>query len=151
MLKLYEIASRFRKAIEEAVYCGEIIEINMQKFPQGCCTYASDLLQKYLYEQGIPTYLISGHQEYGYDGESHSWLETEDGTVIDITVDQFAYREPRFITGIYVGKREDGFHNLFELSAPIPYNANISQHENECLREEFIIRYKKVLKHMANV
>ena len=46
---LYEIASDFRTAIEEAVRAGEIPK--MASFPCGCCSYTSDLLQRYLIEQ----------------------------------------------------------------------------------------------------
>ena len=49
MPDLYEVASIFRTAIEEAVRAGEIPK--MASFPCGCCSYASDLLQRYLIEQ----------------------------------------------------------------------------------------------------
>ena len=49
MPDLYEIAKAFRAAIEAALKVGEIKE--MRSFPCGCCSYASDLLQRYLVEQ----------------------------------------------------------------------------------------------------
>jgi len=146
--ELYKLASSFREAIIVAIKNGDIVEENMHGFPQGCCTYASDLLQKYLYEQGIDTLLMSGIYGYGCDGESHSWLETKDGTVVDITGDQYTHKEPRFTTAVYVGTRNNGFHNLFELYDPIPYHENTGQLGHKGLEQRFLNRYEKVLKHI---
>ena len=57
MSDLFHIASTFRTAIEEAIRAGEIQE--MATFPRGCCSFASDLLQRYLTEQyGVFTWYI---------------------------------------------------------------------------------------------
>lgn len=59
MSDLFYIASTFRTAIEEAIRAGEIREMNA--FSIGCCSYASDLLQRYLIEHyGIFTWYMSG-------------------------------------------------------------------------------------------
>ena len=124
MQDLYELAFRFRQAIESAIACREVSDLNMLNYPRGCCTYASTLLQRYLFENGVMTFYMSG--EYG-DGveifESHAWLETECGIVIDITGDQYTNNPNiRFSNSVYIGSRENGFHNKFRLHAPIPYS-----------------------------
>ncbi len=116
---LFETVSAFRAAIEEAVHAGEIKE--MATFPRGCCSFASDLLQRYLFEHGVVTWYMSGRYGYEWNGESHAWLETEDGLVIDITGDQYKYKKLKFIDPVYVGPRKDGFHDKFVLDKPIAY------------------------------
>jgi len=59
MSELFHIASAFRTAIEEAVRGGEIRE--MRSFPTGCCSFAADLLQRYLFEEcDLFTWYMSG-------------------------------------------------------------------------------------------
>ena len=118
--ELERIAFRFRKAIIEAVDSGTIRE--MSSFPIGCCTYASNLLQRYLSEREIFTWYMSGQYGYGFNSESHAWLETYNGIVIDITGDQYKYKALMFTTPVYVGSRADGFHDKFRLSAPMEYS-----------------------------
>lgn len=144
MDNLFEIASAFRTAIVEAVRAGEIRK--MATFPRGCCSFASDLLQRYLIEQyGIFTWYVSGQLGCGWDGESHGWLETQDGTVIDITGDQYKYEKLNFTEPIYVGSRADGFHDQFNLYEPVAY----SRDNNPFGRErEFDKRYETVMKHL---
>ena len=144
MSNLYEIATAFRTAIEEAVRAGELRELNA--FPRGCCSYASDLLQRYLIEQhGIFTWYMSGRYGYGWDAESHAWLETQDGMVIDITGDQYAFKELKFTDPVYIGPRTDGFHDKFELDEPVAY----SRSEDPFGRNrEFDRRYEAVIRHL---
>lgn len=144
MSDLFHIASAFRTAIEEAVRAGEIREMN--SFPRGCCSYASDLLQRYLIEQyKIITLYICGRYGYGWDGESHAWVETENETVIDITGDQYKYKKLRFTEPIYVGPRDDGLHDKFELDEPIGY----SRDEGSIVwNRSFDRRYEAVIRHM---
>ena len=64
----------------------------MAAFPRGCCSFASDLLQRYLIEQySFHTWYMSGQYGYGWNAKNHAWLESEDCTVIDITGDQYAF------------------------------------------------------------
>ena len=144
MRDLFKIALSFRIAIEKAVRTGEIQE--MISFPRGCCSYASDLLQRYLIEQyGVFTWYMSGRYGYGWDGKSHAWLETQDGTVIDITGDQYKYKKLKFTEPVYIGSRNDGFHNKFELDEPLPY----ARDEDPFSRnQDFDRRYKVVLQSM---
>ncbi len=143
MLDLYEIASAFRTAIEEAVRQGEIRE--MGSFPRGCCSFASALLQRYLFEQNIFTWYMSGRYGYGWDGESHAWLETKNRTVIDITGDQYKNKELKFTAPVYVGSRTDGFHDKFELDEPVAYQF---RDETFGRNQEFNRRYDVVIKYM---
>ena len=144
MRKLFEIATAFRAAIEEAVRAGELQELNT--FPRGCCSYASDLLQRYLIEQyGFFTWYMSGRYGYGWDAESHAWLETQDGTVIDITGDQYKCKKLKFTDPVYVGPRVDGFHDKFELDEPVAYSRS---EDPFCRNREFDIRYEAVIRHL---
>lgn len=147
MPDLYEIASAFRTAIEEAVRAGEIRE--MMSFPTGCCSFASDLLQRYLLEEhGLFTWYMSGRYGYGWDGESHAWVETQEGTVIDITGDQYKYKSLKFTEPVYVGPRADGFHDMFELDKPISY----SRDEDPFGRNrDFDKRYEAVVRHIGKI
>ena len=144
MKDLFKIVSTFRMAIEEAVSAGEIHE--MKSFPTGCCSYASDLLHRYLLEQyGIFTLYISGRYGYGWHGESHAWLETQDGTVIDITGDQYRNKELNYTKPVYVGPRVDGFHDRFELDAP---TTPIRNEDPFVRNREFDHRYETVIKYL---
>ena len=143
MQDIYKIAAAFRTAIEEAVRNGEIRK--MASFPTGCCGMASDLLQRYLFEQGVFTWYMSGRYGNGVNGESHAWLETMDGNVVDITGDQYKYKKLRFTDPVYVGLRANGFHDKFELDEPKAY----SQEDDPFGRNhEFDLRYEVVKRYM---
>ena len=145
MRNLFEIATAFRAAIEEAVRTGELRELNT--FPRGCCSYASDLLQRYLIEQyDFFTWYMSGRYGYGLDGESHAWLETQDGIVIDITGDQYAFKKLKFTEPVYIGPRADGFHDKFELDEPVAYTRSEDPFGRN---REFDRRYEAVIRHLG--
>lgn len=145
MPDLYEVASVFRTAIEEAVRAGEIPK--MASFPCGCCSYTSDLLQRYLIEQyGVFTWYMSGRYGYGWDGESHAWLETQAGIVIDITGDQYAFKKLKFTEPVYIGPRADGFHDKFELDEPVSYTRSEDPFGRN---REFDRRYEAVIRHLG--
>ncbi len=142
---LYEHALAFRNAIIMAISDGEINDLCLRNFPRGCCTFASDLLQHYLIDKNIKTYYVSGKIGDGWDGDSHSWLETEDGIVIDITGDQYSdNKNLTFDNPVYIGPREDGFHNLFKITDSTEYIVNndpfIEKTKNELIYE-IVIRY----------
>lgn len=146
MNDLYEIATAFRTAIEEAVRAGEIRE--MVSFPVGCCSFASDLLQRYLIDQfDYFTWYMSGTYGYGWNGESHAWLETQDHSlVIDISGDQYKNNKKlKFTVPTYIGPRADGFHDKFKLDEPVPY----SRDDDPFVRNrDFDRRYEAVIRHM---
>ena len=141
--KLFEMASSFRKAIIDAIDSGSLHEVNLLCFPDGCCTYASDLLQRYLFENSIVTTQMSGTYGNGWTGESHAWLETLDGIVIDITGDQYKNKSLKFTIPVYVGTRFDGFHDRFVLNEPYEYDADRQD-------QSFENRYNIVLNHLRN-
>ncbi|MBR3016503.1 MAG: lasso peptide biosynthesis protein [Clostridia bacterium] len=142
---MLRLASAFRKAIQDAIYNGDIQEINMKDFPTGCCTYASDLLQRFLADHGVFTWSMAGVYRNGQEFESHAWLETQDGTVIDITGDQYKHKALCFSVPVYVGTREDGFHNQFELYTPTPYRVDDDPFGRN---REFNERYDAVMRHL---
>lgn len=109
------LAEKFRVAIECAKENGEKDSLNFfQRFPSGCCGDASDLLAQYLSDNGIKTFQVRG-DFYEPEPQSHAWLSTENGIVIDITGDQFKYKKiyNYFDIPVYVGCESD-FHKMFE-------------------------------------
>ena len=110
-LKISEIstlASNFREAIllvPRSEFPGNS-SMALSPFPKGCCGDTSQTLATYLYaEVGLVCDYVLG---------SHAWLEIN-GTVIDITADQFndrGYDSPQ----VHVGEKLD-IHNDFETTA----------------------------------
>ncbi len=116
---MIDMIANFRRAIERARDNGYFIkDISFMSFPLGCCGDTCDLLAQFLQDVGIRTYYISGTYASGnfHAVRSHAWLETEDGTVIDITGDQFKDLSEfgYFNYSVYVGLKTE-FHNLFEV------------------------------------
>jgi hypothetical protein len=120
--EIRRLAQSFRNGIESAVECGatssRTTRSTMPYFPKGCCEVASVLLAQYLYEKGIHTKCI--HGEYDYDDWEnkfpHTWLETNDGVIIDITADQFSGEkifEAFSLMPCYVGT-DRRFYSLFD-------------------------------------
>lgn len=151
--EILTIALRFRTAIEKAFDTGEFVsDLVFRGFPCGCCGFTSDLLAKYLHEQGVETQYISGNYGYGWTGRSHAWLVTYNGIVIDITRDQFIHElEPLHCENeVYVGT-EDEFCKLFKLQPPCPgYEEDIKpawMGETQPQRD-FRIRYEKIIKYL---
>lgn len=118
MYNLYALAEGFRRALEK----NKSEMLLLHSFPKGCCTIACFLLQRFLYENGIETERIVGENSRNSKFESHVWLETNDGTVIDITGDQYSSRDDAFSYQIpvYVGPK-DKFHQLFRVKYREPY------------------------------
>jgi len=116
--KVRFLAIEFRKAVEcaqnEGAFNGDQI---LSRFPKGCCGEISSLLAKYLFENGINTYEVSGtfRSENPEEKQSHAWLMLKDNTIVDITGDQFKY-SPTFLyysEKVYVGPMNE-FYELFE-------------------------------------
>lgn len=115
---IYSLVTKFRKAVEcaqnEGAFNGDQI---LSRFPKGCCGIISSLLAKYLLENGINSYEVSGtfRNENPEETQSHAWLVLEDNTVVDITGDQFK-NNPLFLyfsEKVYVGPMNE-FYELFE-------------------------------------
>lgn len=115
------LANAFRMAISRAQESGELSRTVIASFPSGCCGYTSDLLQRYLSDKGIAARYVSGtYRDCSTDNsQSHAWLELTDGTIVDITGDQFRNksRPLQNDSPVYCGKPND-FYNLFELDPP---------------------------------
>ena len=117
MDKIYELAKKYRNAIEEAKEEGEFIkDVRFCQFPLGCCDDACDLLAQYLLEHGIRTHQVLGAYRDGIfeNNTGHAWL-IKGKIIIDITGDQFRYDRIflNFNEPVYVG-RENEFYRLFE-------------------------------------
>lgn len=155
--EIRRLASSFRKAIEEAVESGDIslktTKSTMPFFPKGCCDVASDLLAQYLLEEGIHTKTV--HGEYYYDNWEnkfpHTWLETEDGIIVDITADQFA-DEAVFksfsLMPCYVGV-DRALYSLFIENYRKEYFQGLTSCDGDFYRQNVIPLYSVILKYIT--
>jgi len=101
--ELGEVCTAFRRAIIESDAMS--LCIMLKDFPFGACGAASELLAKYLKNQGYGEfYYVLGER----DGHSHAWLG-QNGLIIDITLNQFEDYE----CAVFVSKSLI-FHKLFE-------------------------------------
>lgn len=89
---IIQLASEFRRALETVAAKGEYGRLSLfTHFPDGCCTYTSDLLAEYLIENGIQReriQVLNSKASKGYD--THCWLMIDDMYYLDITGDQFS-------------------------------------------------------------
>ncbi len=114
--EIRRVAVSFRKAIEKAKTEGHFSkDVRFKDFPKGCCDDASFLLSEYLLKYDIQCKIVEGTY---YDDNpewtrSHGWIALNNGTIIDITGDQFKYNEiTHFSKEVYVGKMTS-FHKKF--------------------------------------
>ena len=113
------LVAKFRNAIEIAKGKGALHEFPLIRyFPRECCDMESDLLSQSLLENNIRTYSVHGTLwgDSPDEIQPHTWLMTDENTIIDITGDQFrSYPAPlNYNKRIYVGKT-DCFHNQFDV------------------------------------
>lgn len=84
---IIQLASEFRRALETVAAKGEYGRLSLfAHFPDGCCTYTSDLLAEYLIENGIQReriQVLNSKASKGYD--THCWLMIDDMYYLDIT------------------------------------------------------------------
>ena len=122
---IYSLVTKFRKAVDcaknEGAFNGNQI---LSRFPKGCCGIISSLLAKYLFENDINSYEVSGtfRSENPEETQSHAWLILEDNTIVDITGDQFKYNQIflYYSEKVYVGPMNE-FYELFEDISEFPY------------------------------
>ncbi|MBC2726029.1 MAG: transglutaminase domain-containing protein [Desulfosporosinus sp.] len=74
------------------------------RFPHGCCGDTSNLLSRFLRDNGISTEYVSGFR----GNQSHAWLEY-DNLIIDIT----AYQFPEIKEEVLV-TRDKSWHDKFK-------------------------------------
>lgn len=89
---IFNLASEFRHALEIVVTKREYGRLSLfAHFPNGCCTYTSDLLAEYLMENGIQReriQILNSNASKGHD--THCWLMIDNMYYLDITGDQFS-------------------------------------------------------------
>lgn len=81
--RVVHAALKFRHALQEP----EGLECpSLQRFPAGACGDTSDLLARFLLDEGLGEWdHVSGCDT---TGQTHAWIERE-GWIVDITADQF--------------------------------------------------------------
>lgn len=127
MREIKELATKFRIAIESAKNDRRFISDQcFRNFPRGCCGITTELLARFLMDNGIKdklTYIGGTYREYSLELPSHAWLKIENNIVVDITGDQFKYDPAplNFCDAVYVGLYND-FYNLFEIDAEEIFN-----------------------------
>lgn len=124
MTDIYELASRFRKAIESAHDKGLFArDIGFDDFPTGSCGDTCYLLAEYLRAFGIDTIWHSGER----DMWSHAWLVVKDERVKKPT--------PRFF------EAPDDIRDILNLYSGGQYNesVDITRYEENDLQEGLII------------
>lgn len=110
--RLAAVAARFREAL---VACprgdfSRFQRCRLSTFPKQCCDVASLLLAYRLRDLGFQNIVrCFGHLH----GDSHVWLEV-DGTIVDITADQFPSVEDPVIVA---ETKRSPFHAQIELSS----------------------------------
>ena len=154
--EIKRLVQSFREGIERAIKSGSIssktTKSTMPCFPKGCCEVASDLLAQYLLENGIHT--KSFHGEYIYedlmDRFPHTWLETDEGVIIDITADQFigkyVFRKYNF-SPCYVGLDRE-FYSLFNEDYREEMFQGLELCDGNFYRENVDPLYDIILKHI---
>ena len=118
--KIECFVTEFRNAVDRAKEDDRFRDDQwFRNFPRGCCGITTELLAKYLRENGIDAdlkYVCGVCYDDSMDKPSHAWLEVGNKIVVDITGDQFKnYPMPLcFDNPIYVGEY-NRFYNQFEI------------------------------------
>ena len=85
-MNLIQIASDFRRAIEEARDAGEFDrDQRFIQFPKACCGITTDLLAKFLIDnefEGSLKYVGATCRKKGLGLPNHAWLEIDDSVII---------------------------------------------------------------------
>lgn len=100
--RLYTLSAKFREAILQSNK--NMLPETLRNFPSGACGDASLLLGDYLYSLGYSNIdYVCGWRSH----QSHAWIEI-DGTIIDITADQFPDKNEAVIV-----TTDKSWHNQF--------------------------------------
>lgn len=115
--EIKELAKKFRYATDAAFKCGALgRNYPFDRFPHECCDDMCDLFGQFLFEKEV--FVTKVHGIYRYDNWEHKyphvWLLLNDGTIIDLTGDQYKNNEIMLNYDIpcYVGK-PDKLHKIF--------------------------------------
>ena len=153
---IYKLASEFRHALESVVDKHQYGRLTMlQSFPNGCCTYASDLLAEYLIENGIHRERIqslNSESDKGYF--SHCWLLIDDMYCLDITGDQFnakaLFKKYRPIPNCCIAPKGTFYFECFTNSKlQHTYNVGIDTYGGDT-QEKLRIVYNAAINQLAN-
>ena len=94
-VRITQLATEFRNACE--IFAFTTNDAVLKSFPLGCCGDVSEMLECYLYENGIRNiHHISATKRNSF--QTHAWSEIG-SMVIDITNDQFSYGQK----SVYIG------------------------------------------------
>ena len=119
MENILKLVSIFRVAMDTAKKEGKFIrDQRFNRFPTGCCGITTELIGKFLRDNGISdtfTYVSASYYDYELENPPHAWLLINEKIVVDITGDQFKnYPDPlKFDEPVYVGPY-NFFYNMFE-------------------------------------
>lgn len=122
-------------------------------FPSGCCGVVSELLARYLLQNGIETTYICGTYRDGSfeDMCSHAWLVYGDNFIVDITGDQFKYNSLflNYDKSVYVGPEND-FYRLFDIDDTDCCNYSSIEKWNEIHEQNYfsLELYSKIIKNI---
>ena len=115
--EIAQMARDFRKAIDDAHEWGVFgDEYPFYKFPDDCCDDVCDLFGELLIKNNVRFTKVFGIYQYNnWDKQyPHVWLMLDDGTVIDLTGDQYK-KNPimlNYNNPCYIGK-PNCLHHLF--------------------------------------
>ena len=150
-MRLFQLAEKFRSAILRANANGEFFrECFIELFPRGNCGIVCDLLGRYFLEYAnVRSWYTSGEME----SECHVWLTVENGSIVDITGDQYSNRTGTlyYDLPVYVGQI-DAFHKQFRLNGePLEITPNdwtpdlLGETSNQRKKR---IAYEKIMKYV---
>lgn len=127
---LRKLACDFRKALEDVSDKNLYGRLSIfRRFPNGCCTYASDLLAQYLIDNGIPAESIQTITSETYkERYTHCWVMIDERIFMDITADQFNgkayFMKYSPIPDCCIVPRNTGFYKLFH-NRTTEYSRNV--------------------------
>ena len=90
--KIRKLATDYRKAVDIAFENNAFNKYPFNRFPRECCDDMCDLFGQLLFEKEIKVYKVRGKYRNADDWNHlfpHSWLELENGVIIDLTGDQY--------------------------------------------------------------
>lgn len=118
---LEEIAVAYRATLERVLANRSDVGVELSSFPGGACEITSIMLGHYLQELGVKDVkkvtASRNFRDYAYEDEryseqGHVWLIINNGTIIDITADQFDdFDQPVYVADI------SGFHETFTIKS----------------------------------